>query len=122
MSLDVTLKSPEIKKAHCVHCGSEYDTSEVLYEDNITHNLGDMAVAAGIYRHLWRPEEIGITKAEQLIQPLKEGLNLLKALPEKFRQHNSPNGWGKYEDFVPFVENYWKACVDYPSAEIHVSR
>lgn len=30
---------------------------------NITHNLGRMAKEAGIYQHLWRPEEIGVTKA-----------------------------------------------------------
>jgi len=35
-----------------------------VYDANITHNLGAMAEAAGIYKHLWRPEEIGITKAQ----------------------------------------------------------
>ena len=36
---------------------------EGAYSANITHNLGKMAEEAGIYKHLWRPEEIGITKA-----------------------------------------------------------
>ena len=45
-----------------------------VFTSNITHNLGKMAEAAGIYKHLWCPEEIGITKAKQLIQPLKKDL------------------------------------------------
>lgn len=45
-----------------------------VFGSNITHNLGEMAEEAGIYKHLWRPEEIGITKADQLIAPLREGL------------------------------------------------
>jgi hypothetical protein len=40
----------------------EFETLEV-FDYNITHNLGEMAKAAGIYMELWRPEEIGIIKA-----------------------------------------------------------
>lgn len=50
----------------------------VVYSANITHNLGKMADEASIYYALWRPDEIGITKAGQLIIPLREGLLLLK--------------------------------------------
>lgn len=95
---------------------------EELYSSNITHNLGPMAGAAGIYKHLWRPEEIGITKAKDLIQPLTEGLEKLKADPEGFRKYDAPNGWGKYEHFVPFVEQYLEACKAHPEAEIEVDR
>lgn len=62
-----------------------------IYEANITHNLRRMTVAAHIYEHVWRPEEIGITTAAQLVEPLKEGLQLLKSDPEKFKQFDSPN-------------------------------
>lgn len=81
-----------------------------------------MAEAAGIYKHLWCPEEIGITKAKQLIQPLKKGLKKLKANPAKFKRYDSPNGWGLYEHFVPFVEEYLRACEEFPDGEITVSR
>ena len=93
-----------------------------IYDNNITHNLGDMAEAAGIYSHLWRPEEIGITRAEQLIQPLTNGLKWLKDCPEHFKQYDSPNGWGTYKHFVPFVENYLKACEENPDALVEASR
>jgi len=93
-----------------------------VYDANITHNLTGMAEAAGIYKHLWRPEEIGVTKAEQLIEPLREGLAKLESDPSKYEAFNSPTGWGKYEHFVPFVRKYLEACEANPDAEISVSR
>jgi len=93
-----------------------------VYDANITHNLGAMADEAGIYMHLWHPASVSITKAEQLIEPLRKGLALMKADPARFTKHNSPNGWGTYEHFVPFVEKYLAACIEYPDADVHVSR
>lgn len=81
-----------------------------------------MAEAAGLYMHLWRPEEIGITKASELVTPLCDGLNKLKAYPKKYETFNSPNGWGLYKHFVPFVENYLNACIENPEATVSVSR
>lgn len=93
-----------------------------VFESNITHNLGRMAEAAGIYQHLWRPEELGIGRASELIEPLERGLAALKAEPKRFREYDAPNGWGKYEHFLPFVEKYLDACRANPDAEIAVSR
>ena len=94
----------------------------MIYGANITHNLGDMARAADIYQHLWRPEELDITKAGQLVEPLRAGLALLKSDPERFEKFNSPNGWGMYEHFVPFVEKYLAACEENPDADVRASR
>jgi hypothetical protein len=107
MSLDVYLE--EIKP------------TEVFWA-NITHNLTKMADKAGIYKHLWRPDEIGIKKAKELIEPLEKGLTKLKAHPDYYKHFNSPNGWGMYEHFVPFVEKYLQACKDHPDADVSVSR
>lgn len=93
-----------------------------VYEANITHNLNKMAGEAGIYQHLWRPDEIGVTKARQLIDPLRAGLAKLKADPTHFEQFNATNGWGKYPGLVEFVERYLAACIDNPDAEVRVSR
>ena len=81
-----------------------------------------MAREAGIYKALWRPEEIGKTKAGEIIELLEKGLADLKARPEHFEKFNSPNGWGTYDNFVTFVENYLEACKEYPDAIIEVSR
>lgn len=97
------------------------ETNEV-YSANITHNLVAMASEAGIYEHLWRPEEIGITKAAQLVDPLRAGLALMKSDPPRFEKHNAKNRWGIYEDFVPWVEQYLAACEANPTANVRVSR
>lgn len=116
MSLDIWL----IKK-NMTTFGNPGEEEEV-YDCNITHNLGNMADAAGIYYALWRPEEINKTKASEIIDLLEKGLEDLKSRPEYFKQFNSPNGWGLYEHFVPFVENYLEACKMYPNSTINVSR
>jgi len=94
----------------------------LVYEANITHNLNSMADEAGIYYHLWRPEEVGVTKAEQLIEPLTIGLAQLRADPEHFKKFNSSNGWGMYENFVPWVARYLEACREYPDADVEAFR
>lgn len=91
-----------------------------VYSANITHNLGEMAKEAGIYHHLWRPEEIEISKAIQLIEPLREGLHLLKIEPDRFKKLNPDNGWGSYGGLVEFVQNYLDACYENPDAEVEV--
>jgi len=93
-----------------------------VYSRNITHNLTGMALEAGIYQHLWRPEEIEIEFAHQLILPLTRGLELLLSDPTRFEAFNAPNGWGTYKDFVGFVEDYLMACEEFPNALIDISR
>lgn len=95
---------------------------ETVYSANITHNLGKMADEAGIYQHLWRPEEVGIDTASQMIDPLRIGLATLKADPDKFAPFNPENGWGNYDNLVAFVEGCLKACEDNPAAAVSVCR
>lgn len=106
MSLDVSLVENDL----CV------------YDANITHNLTRMADKAGIYEFLWRPEDIGITHAKQLIEPLTDGVTLLATEKARFEAFNSPNGWGTWEHFLLFCARYLQACKDYPEALVQVSR
>ena len=94
----------------------------VVYADNITHNLNEMAGAAVLYVALWEPQNLDITKAKQLIVWLRDGLDRLKAEPERFKAFNPPNGYGNYEGLVEFVEAYLAACEAHPEAEVSVSR
>lgn len=94
----------------------------MVFQRNITHNLGLMAEAAGVYKALWRPEEIDCTYAGQLIPILKEGLRKLKVDPIKYKAMNPHNGWGDYEGLMEFVKTYLNACREYPEATIKVSR
>ena len=120
MSLDVYLTR---KKWISYDAGKTLtEEEETVYDANITHNLGKMAGEAGIYEALWRPEEIGKTKANEIVELLEKGLADLKARPEYFKQFNSQNGWGTYENFISFVSEYLEALKEYPEAEIHISR
>jgi len=92
----------------CINLLNEDDGAKEVYSSNITHNLGKMAEAAGIYKALWRPEEIGITRARELIPLLTPALKTLEARPERFKEFDSPNGWGMYEHFVPLFVNIWR--------------
>lgn len=107
MSLDVTLTAVR---------------PTTVYKANITHNLIKMAYEARIYEVCWRPEEVGITKAAQLIEPLRNAITQMKADPARFEKHDSPNGWGLYKNFLPWLERYLKACEANPDADVSVSR
>ena len=139
MSLDIELTrekwvSYDSGKTHKVE-------TETVFESNITHNLTAMAGEAGIYEAIWRPyklksdfnpmcthqeecefENKQTVIASEIIPLLEKGLADLKARPEHFEQFNSSNGWGMYENFVPFVEEYLIACKQFPDAIIRTSR
>ena len=125
MSLDVTLYGDTTTvKCVCDCCYNEHEREETecLFDANVTHNLNTMADKAGIYHALWRPEEIGATRAKDITMLLEAGLADLKERPDYFKQFNPDNRWGSYDGFVLWVENYYIACVAHPEATISISR
>lgn len=139
MSLDVEL----IRKRWISYDEGKTHEEEdkIVYSANITHNLNKMATAAGLYEALWRPyllkteidfgddyqaewefEESQTILAKELIPAIENGLKALKADPEGYKKFDSPNGWGVYANFVPFVENYLNACKEYPEAIVKTDR
>lgn len=115
MSLDVYLKMD-------IDTGGPEPYRVELFTYSVTHNLSNMASEACIYEHLWRPDEIGITHAEQLIEPLSAGLELMETEPVRFWKFNPDNGWGSYDGFVSFVSSYLDACRKHPLAKVSVWR
>ena len=113
MSLDVYLEDN-----FCKSCGR----SDEVYSANITHNLGKMADEGGIYGIVWRPEENGIETAGQLIKTLESAIQVMHQDRPRFEQHNASNGWGLYENFLPWLERLLKACKKYPNAKYTASR
>ena len=93
-----------------------------VYSRNITHNLSKMAIEAGIYECLWRPDEHGITHARQIIEPLAAGVTLLATQKRRFEKFNSANGWGLWEHFLPFCADYLQACKDHPDTRVRACR
>ena len=140
MSLDVYLSR---KRWVSYDEGKTYEVdNEGVYSANITHNLGEMADKAGIYEALWRPHRLredyvvaegdhdaeyefedNVTiVASEIIPILEKGLADLKSRPDYFKEFDSPNGWGLYIHFVPFVEKYLEACREYPESIVETSR
>ena len=131
MSLDVYLKDPT----------STYDTTE-LFSSNITHNLWTMAGKAGMYEALWRPhrliewynipekdydaeyefEKQQKIKASFIIPYLEKWLKDMKKRRKYYEKFNSSNGWGMYEHFIPWIEEYLEACKQFPNSIINISR
>ena len=95
---------------------------EEVFSSNITHNLGKMASACGVYYACWRPEEINCTKAKHILPMLEDGVKNLEAYPEFYKTFDNPNGWGTYVNFLPWLKAYTEACLTYPEAKIWVSR
>lgn len=93
-----------------------------VFEANYTHNTNAMAEAAGIYKAVWRPEEVGITTAKQLIAPLRNGIAKMEDTPDKFIAMNPSNGWGSYETFLPWLKAYLAACEENPDASVRACR
>lgn len=121
MGLSVYLLSKD-QFGVCSSCSRGNIEPIQLYHANITHNLTEMARAAGLYAALWEPEAMLYYNAEDIIDVLEEGLKKLESDPERYSAYNAPNGWGTYEHFVPFVRDYLEACRKYPEAKIVVDR
>jgi hypothetical protein len=138
MSLDVSLNRIKYvsydKKKFSVE-------NEELFWANITHNLGKMADAAGIYEALWHPyrlhkdykhfdiddeeynfEDSVTIYAKDISDIIETGLSKMKDDPDYFIKFNSPNGWGSYENFVPWIERYLEALKKYPESKVIVDR
>ena len=116
MSLDLYLQVS-------VDVGGSEPHTVTLWQANYTHNCNKMAEAAGIYNHVWRPEELPeIKTAADLIEPLRAGILRMEADPQKFIALNPANGWGSYETFLPWLKRYLAACMEYPKATIDASR
>lgn len=120
MSLDFYL----YKSIKCEFCGKyqKETKGEKLLSNRVTHNLKKMAMEAGIYKCLWRPEENGFEKAEDLIPVLKNGIEKMRACPDKFKKLNPANGWGSYEEFLLFAEKIYECAIENKNAIIDVWR
>ena len=97
-----------------------------VWSKTITHNLTDMAKACNcdLYEAIWRPDELikGVVSASDVVDFLREGLDVLESDKERLIQFNPSNGWGNYDALVMFVTDYIKACENYPDAIVSVER
>lgn len=92
---------------------------EYLVYLNITHNLGAMWEEAGIYDALYNSAGM---EASEVLPVLVNGLSDMIAYPEKYKKYNSPNGWGLYENAVPWLAELIKGFNENPDAIIEVRK
>ena len=92
---------------------------EYVVEQNITHNLNHMWKKADIYDALYNSEGC---EAQEILPILIDGLADMVANKEEYEKLNSPNGWGVYENAVPWLIELIQGCKDYPDSVIEVSR
>ena len=90
---------------------------------NLTHNLGEMASACGLYEPLWRAEENGWYEAGDIIEPLENGIsNLLINEKELKAKYTPDNGWGNYEQLKVVALKVYANCVENPELKIEISK
>lgn len=120
MSLDISLHLP-VRRPHC----NEVIDEEEVFTTNITHNLAGMAEEAGIYWAIWhggKSQDGELRSSEDLIPVIEKGLEDMKQNPDKYKPFSATNGWGTYDQFVPWVEELLQAMRDYPGAKVYCSR
>jgi hypothetical protein len=91
---------------------------------NVTHNLGSMARACGLYEPLWRPEEFYPEPniARDLIDPVRSGQTNLLSDPDHYRTFSPENGWGDYDGLVDFATTVLNVLERYPLANVYACR
>lgn len=123
MSLDLWLEvGPDGGECYC-HCGHKHtpQSTNTVFDINITHNLRPMAVEAGVAEVMWSPMENGYEYAWQIIPKLERGLSKLEGQPSRFTLLNPSNGWGTYDGFKDSVKATLEACRQHPHARLKVS-
>ena len=100
MSLDIWLKAT---------------VETTVFDKNITHNLCGMWKEAGIYEALY--ESKGKT-AESVLPQLEQGLKQMTESPERFKVFNASNGWGTYEQALPWLAELIEGFKEYPQGII----
>lgn len=100
----------------CDSCGHEDDSF------NITHNMCEMARKAKVYECLWNPIENKMMLAEDIIEPLKKGIEKMESKPDYFKKFDPPNKWGSYDSFLKFCKEVLDAARRAPKSKIGISK
>lgn len=76
-----------------------------------------MATRAGVDM-IWNLEWTAIHLSGDLIKPLEDGIADMVLNPDKYQPLSASNGWGTYEQFIPWLQKLLEACRQCPNAEI----
>ena len=104
MSLDISLRAT---------------IETTVVDKNITHNLAQMWREAGVYDALYNSEGC---IAGDLLPTLERGLRDMIANPSRFKHLSADNGWGTYEQAVPWLSELVREFKKYPEGIISISK
>lgn len=88
---------------------------------NITNNLIDFAIALNCYECIWKPKNLNIITAYQLLPHLYEAYYNVIKYGDIYLSLLPKNGWGTKEQFLNFIDQYIEACITYPNTLIETS-
>lgn len=86
-----------------------------VHHTNVTHNLGRMAKAAGLYECMWEAKG---KSAEELIEPLEKGIAYMREHYAEMEELNPPNGWGSYLGLLEAAEALLRCCRENEDATV----
>lgn len=88
-----------------------------VWSRNHTSNTASMWVAAGCDLALYDGKS-----AEELGDAITTAVREMRANPGKYREYDSPNGWGTYSTTLLFLREIREACIEHPKTTVRVSR
>lgn len=98
----------------------EYDQYP-RFDFHITHNLGKMADKLKVYDCLWRPEENGFNIAAHITPYIQRAIYRIELDPSVYDKYDAVNGWGTCSQFVLWLKDLLKTCLEHPDWTILVS-
>ena len=97
MSYDIALYRKGLKnKKNCYY----------NYNGNITYNVCKMLEVAFGEEHLKKWNDLRVFS---FIKDFEKGYLDMKNNPQKYKQYDSPNGWGTYETTLESIEELYEA-------------
>ena len=107
MSHDVT-----VLDAACPICKR---SGSIWFEFNSTYNLTPMFDAAG-----FRMRDFNGKTGAEVAPILAAAVAVMESDPAKFRAFDSPNGWGTYDQIMPYLREFLAAVDAHPTAMVDV--
>ena len=105
------------------------DADEVVEKIRTTRETLSIAESVVRYSDKQLPEGISKSELGTCNHAIKVpganyeiGIKKMKDAPDYFRQFDAKNGWGKYNDFLPWIERVLAGCKKFPNAKIYTSR
>ncbi len=93
-----------------IHCG-EFDT-------NITHNLRPMfSRAFGVENY---EDVLAFKKGGEVLHLIDAAIMNMIISPDEYQEFNASNGWGTYEQALPWLIKLRQGIANNPGAEINM--